>query len=136
MAENAHARAADPGAAVACVSNDSTAQDSPTIANGQAAVTLPPLADARAHLLEVIRQRAEPKAAPPTRADEARWASDSRRGEAVRILSRIPSTIHVATALRVSPSTVRRWRVSACAPTVRHWRQLRALRALTWRARP
>ena len=117
-----------PGAATSCSGNDSASQNSATISAGQA-VILPALAAARARLLEVIRQRPKPKPAPVV-------IHTGRRADAVRILRSIPGTKNVAIALRVAPSTVWRWRAGACVPTVRHWRKLRSLRALTWEARP
>jgi hypothetical protein len=91
--------------------------------------------DARPHLLDPIRHRPKPRPEPIT-IYARRWQSDSRRADAVRCLRLIPSTSHAATALRVAPSTVRRWRVGACTPTVRHWRQLRSLHCLLSSGRP
>jgi hypothetical protein len=53
-----------------------------------------------------------------------------RRADAVRILHPIPCTKPIATALRVAPRTIQRWRTGTCTPTVRHWRQLTALRGV------
>jgi hypothetical protein len=131
MAENAHRRATDPAAAASALGQEIVVRDSATTGATQA-ITLPTLADARARLLDLIRRRPAPKPQPDyvTRRDVTRWARETRLREAQQTLHLIPDNSLVATALRVAPSTVRRWRAGTHSPTVRHWRQLRALRAL------
>jgi hypothetical protein len=137
MPRHASSRATDPAAAASALGQEIAAENSASTSTGQP-VTLPTLAEARARLLEVIRQRPEPKPRPQyvTRADVARWEGAGRLRDAQRTLRLVRETSLVATALRIAPSTVRRWRAGTHAPNVRHWRQLSALRALIWRARP
>ena len=102
-----------------------TTEDSTTASTRQA-VVLPTLADARARLLEMIRQRSE----SPVIIDAVWWQRNRRRADAVWLLRTIPGTTHIATVIGVTPQSVRNWRAGRCAPTPRHWRQLRALHSL------
>jgi hypothetical protein len=101
----------------------------PSSANptGQAVVVdLPPLAAARARLLELIRNRPAPQPNYWTAADEARLARRSRLADAQRILRPIVSNVTIG----VSTRTILHWRAGTRHPSVRFWRRARALHAL------
>jgi hypothetical protein len=117
--------------AVEAIDKASTAE---TSGIAQVAV-LPSLADARARIVELLRQRPAPKSEAKVETDAqamARWARSGRRADARRTLALVGSHVDraLARALLVSPRTVARWRRGAHAPTPRHWRQLLAVRAV------
>src|SRR5688500_5854288 len=90
---------------------------------GQVAV-LPTLADARARLLELIRQK-------PGLAPEPRPAHDW-----VRIPTTIATPRMIATVVGVTPRAVQYWRRGQRTPRLRHRGKLLVLQAMVRRARP
>jgi hypothetical protein len=121
-----------PALGARATTQDGKHENSPTNHPGQA-ITLPVLTDARARLVDVIRQRPAPKPNYWTAADEARLARRSRPADAQRILRPIEGNVAVATAIGVSTRAIVRWRAGTRHPSVRHWQQIRALHGLLWR---
>ena len=101
-------------------------------------VVLPTLADARARLVDLIRQRPAPAPRCWTTADDARVARRGRRAGAKRVLAMLDPRVDrpIASALRVSLTSVRRWRAGTQTPRPRHWRQLMGLKATILWGRP
>jgi hypothetical protein len=95
---------------------------SPTCDPGQVAV-LPPLADARARLLDVIRQKPAPVPAPRPARD---W---------VRIPTSIATPRMIPTVVGVTSRAVLYWRRGERTPRWRHKRKLLMLQAMVRRAR-
>jgi hypothetical protein len=127
---NANAREAVPGAPALNLGKDTAVEHRATTEAGQVVVDLPPLAAARARLLELIRSRPAPQPNYRTAADEARLARRSRLADAQRILRPIVGNVTVATAIGVSTRTILHWRAGTRHPSVRFWRRARALHAL------
>jgi hypothetical protein len=89
----------------------------------------PDLVAVRAMLVEQIRAKPEPVGESPARAED-RWRRDGRLADARCVLRAVHSNARIATALDVTPRTIRYWRAGKHSPNVKHWRQMRALGGL------